>query len=631
MSTPRVQPRAQPPVNNDSASALTRALSQYNCVYTKTGEARHQPDPRIAQANAAAAEAVVYAMCLAGVEHAVVSPGSRNTPVLLALQANSAIDVTVVLDERTAGFYALGLARTGTKPVVLVCTSGSAGAHYAAAIAEANHSRLPLIAITADRPARLHNCGAPQTMAQAQLFAGQTRGFCQLEAPTASTNPDQWLAHSHKLFAQATSVHPGPVHLNLRFAKPLWSHKPRSPYTPTARPEPLPSSPHTGVLEPKLVSTLATSLGGVTRGAIVCGPQLGADNPALARAIEKLATQLGWPLVGEPLMGCVGSTPAPQIAYADLFLRTPQVQQELAPELVLRFGAMPTSKFVGQWLEAHARGRTLLVDPAAQWLDPTKGVDTLISAEPVELCRQLCRQLPPSQSASRDYLNVFRARDQQTARVVQARDSLWWEGSISRTIAQTLAPGTPVHIGNSNAVRDLGSFAQAQANGLRVLGSRGVNGIDGNVATALGEMQAAKARGVLVCGDLTLRHDLGTLLNATGELPTDLTVVVIQNGGGGIFRQLPISSHPVAFEKFFLTPRQSVLSGFCQAAHITYRHVRNHRELVDSLVDTTSPGTNGLCVIEVEVDGAASENTRRQLLGELATTLTAPGPQADLP
>ncbi len=582
---------------------------------------RHIADPVVAAINAAAAEAIVWALVDAGVREVVISPGSRNTPLILAIEAHGALATHVVLDERTAGFFALGRARISTGPVALVCTSGSAGLHYAPAIAEARHSRIPLIVLTADRPARLQNCGAPQTLDQHQLFGSLVRGSLQLEAPTHDLSPQHWYTRGLHLFANACSNPSGPVHANLRFDKPLWHKGPRPPFVPVRSP----------VVHKQAQSCDAASLGQLAerlatpRGVIVCGPLLGnaeCSRADFAVAIENLASALGWPVVCEPLSGVAAVGHA--IDHSDLMLRSKDIGSALVPECVLRFGAMPTSKSVCQWLDRFARGRTILVDSSAEWLDPTKGVDTLVIADPTTLCHQLIPRFPAGNVAS-TYLDHWRLLDREIKKIVDAHDCQWWEGAIVRTTTQSLPPGTVLHIGNSNAVRDLGSFSQRHCHDLRVLGSRGVNGIDGTVATALGEAWNIDGPAVLLCGDLTLRHDLASLLTSPTELATALTVVVVNNGGGGIFRQLPIAGHPEAFERYFLTPRPTVLDELCRAAGIAYRRVACASHLHTSLVEATSKhSSRGLTVIEVVVDGTSSETTRQRILARIHAALAHP-------
>ncbi|MGB1015398.1 MAG: 2-succinyl-5-enolpyruvyl-6-hydroxy-3-cyclohexene-1-carboxylic-acid synthase, partial [Nannocystaceae bacterium] len=642
---------------------------------------------------ATVAEATIAALVDGGVREIVVSPGSRNTPLVLAIDQHPDLRAHVVVDERTAGFFALGLARASHAPVALVCTSGSAGTHYGPAIAEACHSRIPLVVLTADRPARLQTCGAPQTMDQTGLFANHVRARANFEAPTRDADPQVWYRCMSALTTTCMGMFPGPVHANLRFEKPLWSRQPHAPFSARERSQPGLNQP--ARLDPQTCDAVASRLAKASRGVLVCGPKLGVgDTKTLPRLVARLAKVLGWPVIVEPLAGCSracepcphpeltgefsehgkdhegseicepcshhegrefqdlgkrrdrnssepgsprleppGPEPGqsrqepdfPAIAHADLLLRTPEFAAMHAPDLVVRIGAMPTSKFVCQWLDAHARSRTILIDEAGQWLDPTKGADTLILGSPAAICEQLATTLAGTghRPQSTDFRQSWARADKLAATHTQHADDAWWEGAIARTLARTLAaalpPGTTLHIGNSNAVRDLGSYANAQASKLRVVGNRGVNGIDGNVATALGEAVGQPGPTVLVCGDLTLTHDLGALLNEVAGRPINLMIVVINNGGGGIFRQLPIADHPTAFTRYFLAPRTSVLGSLCTSAGIGYRRVTSHAELRASLVHASASGPT---VIEALVDGEHSESKRRSLLASLHTQIS---------
>jgi len=593
-------------------------------LLTRQPDARHQPDPEVARANAAVADATICALVDRGVREVVVSPGSRNTPLILAIDLHPTLHAHVVVDERTAGFFALGLARASKAPVALVCTSGSAGTHYGPAVAEACHSRVPLVVLTADRPARLQHCGAPQTLDQCGLFASHVRARVNLDAPTIDAEPQAWYDRISELAASCMGTHPGPVHANLRFEKPLWSRQPRAPFVAIERARPPVQWPVR--LDPEACCAVVSRLARVSRGVLVCGPNLGIDDPetALSEAVGKLARVLGWPVLVEPLakFSCTCKYNDSTIHHADLLLRTPEFATAHAPDQVVRIGAMPTSKFVSQWLDAHGRGHTILIDEAGKWLDPTKGADTLIVGSPADVCTQLATALAEAGPRPRDsgFRDGWRQADQIAATCTQQTDCGWWEGAIARTIAATLAPGTTLHIGNSNAVRDLGSFANEQAGKLHVVGNRGVNGIDGNVATALGEAVGQTGPTVLVCGDLTLGHDLGTLLNEVAGRKINLTIVVINNGGGGIFRQLPIATHPTAFTRYFLAPRASVFGALCESSGIGYRQATNHTELRASLLRATK-SPSGPVVIEAIVDGEHSEAQRKALLASLHTQL----------
>ncbi|MGB1017276.1 MAG: 2-succinyl-5-enolpyruvyl-6-hydroxy-3-cyclohexene-1-carboxylic-acid synthase, partial [Nannocystaceae bacterium] len=269
---------------------------------------------------ATAAEATIAALVDGGVREVVVSPGSRNTPLVLAIDQHPNLVAHVVVDERTAGFFALGLSRASHAPVALVCTSGSAATHYGPAVAEACHSRIPLVVLTADRPARLQACGAPQTMDQTGLFATHVRARANFDAPTRVADPQVWYRRMSALLTTCMGMFPGPVHANLRFEKPLWSRQPHAPFC--AREPSQPSFKQAVKLAPQPRDAVASRLAKASRGVLVCGPKLGVGDtktsPRLAVAVAKLAAVLGWPVLIEPLAGCSHAAELSQCCHTEV-------------------------------------------------------------------------------------------------------------------------------------------------------------------------------------------------------------------------------------------------------------------------------------------------------------------------
>ena len=536
----------------------------------------------------------------------VLSPGSRSTPLLLAFAATAGARLHVIVDERAAAFFALGLARASGQAVVLLCTSGSAGAHYLPALTEASQSGVALLVLTADRPAELHHCGAPQTLPQTHLFGTHVRWFADVGAPHPDISP-RWL---RRLCAQALDhaegERPGPVHLNIPLREPFWAADADAPavrYTglngPPAR---VVRGPPT--LASAQVDALTARVGQARRGLIVCGPRApGIDNPLLAAAVTALAQQLGWPVLTEPTsqLRCGAPTGSPIVSHYDALLRDHAFAQAAAPELVLRIGRAPTSKVLNLWLGQYAQDRTILIDPAGGWYDHTQAADTLLVAEPAALLRALLAALP-SRRPHGSWQRTWLAADQVAAAVLtQAAEQGFWEGSVAHTVVTSLPAGAALHVASSMPIRDIDTFTPALAHPLTFFCNRGVNGIDGTLATALGAAHNRQAPTAVLLGDVAFLHDLGAL-HLAQQLSTRLTAVVVNNNGGGIFRFLPVAeATPHLLERYYLTPQQADIGALAQASGAHHTRVTSNLELQRAL--ETSWSRPGLQVIEAMVPG----------------------------
>jgi len=484
--------------------------------------------------NAAWATALIDGLAEAGVARAVISPGSRSTPLALACLRHGAITSRVLLDERVAAFYALGLARAEAKPVILVCTSGSAAANWYPAVAEADAARLPLILLTADRPPELQDCGANQTFDQRSLFAPQIRAVHTL--PPAETGRTWLAALAARVVSQSLWPLAGPVQINVPFREPLLESAPPPP--------PALSPPR--VLLPRLtlshdaVDTLARRIEG-RRGVILAGAE-----PVPPEPLVRLAEALNWPILADPLSG-VRFGPHDRdrmIGRADLFLRGAFP----AAEIVLRFGAFPVSKAVGQW-QARATER-IVVSADSRWPDPGRDAAVMIHADPALLAEALAGSV--TGAAPSDWLELWRAADRRGAGAAEAFAAP--ETAVFRAAIDALPEGSLLFVGNSMTVRDLDDFSGLSAKRLTILCNRGLSGIDGNLSTFFGAVASGRFPAALaLVGDLTLLHDLGGL--AAGQ-SLSATIALLDNGGGGIFDYLPQSALP-EFTPGWLTPQRA--------------------------------------------------------------------------
>ena len=501
--------------------------------------------------------ALVDELGRAGVEHVVVSPGSRSTPLALTFAAQSRIRLWMQYDERSAAFFALGMAKASRRPVAIVCTSGTAAANYLPALVEARLARVPLVVLTADRPPELRDVGAPQTIDQVCLYGEQVKWFADALLPEASLNALRYVRTlADRAVATALAEPAGPVHLNLPFREPLVPALPAEP-DPTACAD---GAPYVAVTtgrrtpDPAVVAELADRLRRAERPLIVCGPQ---NDPCLPPAVSRVAAAARVPLLADPLSGvrCGPHELGHVVATYDAFLRDEGFTAE-GPDLVLRFGAMPTSKPVLLFLQRHPTAQQVVVDGAAGWEEPTLLASGMLQVDGARLCEALVRVSPTTETNrawSRRWLAAERAAREEIEQTLTSIDEPF-EGRVFAELAELLPDGATLFAGNSMPVRDLDTFWPAGPRNVRFLSNRGANGIDGVVSSALGAAAASNGPLVLAIGDVSLYHDMNGLLAAKLH-PLDATIVLLNNDGGGIFSFLPqAESGGAHFEPLFGTP-----------------------------------------------------------------------------
>jgi len=544
----------------------------------------------IASRNARFARQAVARLASAGCAGFVISPGSRNTPLVMAV-ADTGLPVEVVLDERSAGFFALGWAKAACAPVALLCTSGSAGAHYLPAVIEAHESGVPLLLITADRPPEHQGIGAPQTTRQDGFYTHHTKGRYQVGAADEQRAIDS-LAELDTYLGMAIGGKPGPIHLNIGFREPLWDEAlPAPPGTQPAAGPPRPAPAHR-----------LPDLPEAERGLLVVGPVQEAVPEALPaiRALADLAARRGWPVLAD-----VASGLRQDLAHGgsvvhgyDLFLRSPSVRMALQPELVLHAGRLPTSKTLFSWLQQLEDQGTDVRHLSTDGQPHSLGrAPRIVPIEWSALGRQ-CDGDPGQVRTAGPWLQGWRRAERSSARIVAvqtARAGLW-EGRVARAAA-ALPPGSSLVLASGMAIRDTDSHVPQLPPGTRCLVNRGVNGIDGLIATAAGVAAQDPSRRVrLLLGDLAFQHDMGSLALAARR--PNLDIVVLNNGGGGIFEFLPISQAGANFEKFFLTPQQLDIAAAAGAFGIPALRCTTLRELVAGI----GAEPRGPRVVEVMVD-----------------------------
>lgn len=537
-----------------------------------------------------------------GLEHACVAPGSRSTPIALALSRHPHVRLHVHLDERAAAFFALGLAKATGRPVAVACTSGTAVANLLPAVVEASMSRARLILLTADRPPELRGVGTNQTIDQPGIFGTYVRAC--IDAPVPGDAPDEatWRELALRAGRAAIGPPPGPVHLNLPFREPL-----------VPCPVPLAASPPSGTElaisaapEPEELEALAAELASTTRGLMLAG-SLREAPPSL----PELAERVGWPLLAEPTsnLRVPGTLSAGQFLLADARFLEVHV-----PDLVLQLGAAPTSR-AGLELVRRA-GRLVIVDPDHLVANPHRKAAWTLRAEPARLVHGVLERI--ARTGATPWRRAWERADAAARTAVDTLIEGWgepFEGRIARDVAAWAPDGTTLVVGSSMPVRDLDAY-MAPREGLRVLANRGASGIDGFVSTALG-IAASGAPTVALCGDLTLLHDAGSLL-WSARRGHDCVFVVPNNDGGVIFSFLPQHELP-ELEELFTTPHGLDLSSLCAAAGAGYVRVERAADLVPAAERARVAG--GVHVLEVPIDREANVRRHEEVRAAVAMAL----------
>lgn len=552
---------------------------------------------------------LVQTLVHCGVDTAVVSPGSRSTPLTMALVRHPGIEAIPVLDERSAAFFALGRAKRSGRPTVLVCTSGTAAANYLPAIVEAHESGTPLLVITADRPPELRDCASGQTIDQLKIFGGQVGFFHDLAVPEARI---ELLRYLRQTVAHACACtrrpYPGPVHLNAPFRDPLAPVSDRTAAalqlgldeTFFAHLAPVPTVPVTAFWNPPAT----------TRGLIVAGPANPADPAAYVESVGRLARTLGWPVLADVLspLRHHAAEGACVLAHYDAVLRDNWQARVLRPEVVLCLEGWPTSKLLRNWIEQSGAEVTLVAGTAAN-RDGLHGRTRQIVADVGALA---VVEVRPENEYAQQWVAAEAGVATRLATALDAESELF-EPKATWLLARHLPAGTPIFVASSMPVRDVEYFWPQNDRQPRFHFNRGANGIDGTLSTALGVAHGGAAA-VLLTGDLSLLHDTnGFLLRP--KLRGSLTVVLINNHGGGIFEHLPVAEFDPPFEEYFATPQEADFAKLCAAYGVEHIAVQNWTQFAELIA--TLP-VSGLRVLEIRTDRKRDASRRKALLAGAA-------------
>ncbi|HEY2717295.1 MAG TPA: 2-succinyl-5-enolpyruvyl-6-hydroxy-3-cyclohexene-1-carboxylic-acid synthase [Solirubrobacterales bacterium] len=579
-------------------------------------------------ANTALASAFAEELERGGLRRAVVSPGSRSTPLAVALWRAPGIEVEVIVDERSAAFFALGAAQASGEPVALLCTSGTAAANYHPAVCEADESALPLLVLTADRPPELRGIGAGQTIDQIKLYGDSVRWFCEVGNHLAD---DAGLLHYRSVACRALAkargeVRPGPVHLNLPWREPLAPLPVEGAVTATdplalggRENRPLTAVTHVDEEPTEFeLDEIAAHIGDAISGAIVAGRQL---DPELREPLARLARASGFPILADATSQLrLGPHDRSRvISTYDQLLRDEHFARSVVPELVLRFGEMPTSKPLRAWLEASGADQ-ILVDPSGGWNEPTRRAAAIVRAEPTALAAGWARRLESEERGEPErWLQAEAAARAAIDGALEGSESgagaAITEPALHRALGRAHADGDLVYTASSMPIRDQENFVDPGEADVAFLCNRGANGIDGLLSSGIGAAHASGRPTTIVTGDLGLLHDLGGLA-ALRDVSTPVRIVVIDNGGGGIFHFLP--QHGALdedeFEALLGTPRG------VDAAKAAALFDLPHRRL-GSLADLPAALAAGTGLIEIRTDRSTNVAAHRAASEAVAQAL----------
>ncbi len=578
-----------------------------------------------AEHNVRAAGTLIDTLARAGVRHVCMAPGSRSSPLVLAADRHRDISLHMILDERCAGYFALGLAKATRTPVVVGCTSGTAAPNLGPTLAEAAMGHVPLIVLTADRPPEQVDVGAAQTIRQSGLFSNHAAYSVDAPVPDESLAVEKTFATlGARLFSIASTQH-APVHANLPFREPLWDDRVdlllAETRTTTASPRLAQALPMPGR---GAVTALAAQFSQCTRGLIVSGPD---DSGEIdAQLVADFAEKLGWPILADglsPLRPLAGKSPV-VIDTHEVLARCPSVRSRMRPDAVIRIGGVPTSKLLGTMLAEWSSDRRFsTATPVTQvaltarndWLDPHNALTDILRGDPNESVRLLYDLLPTSTSPN--WLDLWTQLSSRARAVLdEACSSQRFEGAVAHAVACTLKAGDHFVVGNSMPVRELDVFVSRLVPGVRTHANRGANGIDGVTSTALGIATASNARTVALIGDLSFLHDVGALQIANRS-DVDLTIVVPNNDGGGIFTFLQKPEH--GFEALFATPHGLDLEAIVRAHGIAYVHAAK----IDDVANSLAQGGRGVRVIEIRTNREDNARIRTETLDAAAAAVEA--------
>ncbi len=535
-----------------------------------------------------------------GVEDVVLCPGSRSTPLAYGFAKSKKLQLYRQIDERSAGYFALGIAKAKKKPVALLCTSGTAAANFFPAIVEAYYARVPLVVITADRPHELREVGAPQTIDQIHLYGKHVKWSVDFPIPEDRMESLPFIErHVHRAINVSNAAPKGPVHINVPFREPLLLNmNAHQSITLMEKSEMGSSTPSS-----EFVEWYKKLLQNTDKGILLVG-----DSFEATEEFWDFARNIKWPILADPLSNLRGNVPEDCLSLCidqyDALLKSNAFKNHMAPEVVIRFGAQPVSKPLMQYLQYVKPSIFLAVDESPLFRDPMHVVTHHAQVNP----SSLWIAIQPNECSL--YLQSWKkANDIATKKITSYIHTETDEGAIAGLLFEGLKPGSDLIASSSMPIRDVDTFFNKTSNDINIYANRGTNGIDGVISTAFGIQAATKRPAYLLIGDLAFLHDVNGLITSRFHA-FDMTIVIMNNDGGGIFSYLPQSTEPNYFEHLFGTPTGLEFSSIASMYEAQYNAVGDKEEFKKVLLEEK---TKNIRIIEVFTNRDHNTVTHRKL------------------
>lgn len=554
-----------------------------------------------------------------GLKAVCAAPGSRHTPLMLAFAKHPDIKVYSHLDERSASFFALGLALAGDEPVALVCSSGTAGANMYPAIIEAHQSRVPLIVLTADRPHELRHSGANQTIDQIKMFGDFVLWFVDMALPEA--NPPAIAIRNlrttaNRAYAKANGLRKGVVHLNFPFRKPLEPTPIEGDMIEIYEKQSVRNIPKTRIIAKPIESISANvfwlidQIAFYQNGIIIGGGNVGTETTL--SAISKLT---GYPLLAETYSGERHNAETIAFGGYDSY-----ISQTSKPDIILRFGDVPISNALNHYIASSNAKQIIHISPYLNWADDSHLITDLIDASPVDILLALEEFDTHFSALSTQYSALEKITWEVIDREIET--GAYFDGAVVYDVVDLIPDESTLFVGNSLPVRHLDQFGKPQKKRIYTYANRGASGIDGNISTALGTGVARPDKPlVAIFGDITFYHDMNGLL-AVHRCGVPITIVLINNDGGGIFNRLPIRDYEPEFTDYFITPHGLDFSYAAKLYGLDYVAIdaregqsgarQAFREAFSEVV-----GSEKSTIIEVGTDSKFDEQRRQEIVASV--------------
>jgi len=534
------------------------------------------------------AQIFVEQLSKSGVKYASISPGSRSTPLTLAFSENSKIKTFVNIDERTSGFFALGLANKTNSPVAVVTTSGTATANLYPAIIEAFQQRIPLIVCTADRPPELQNCGANQTINQQNIYANHIRYFVNIGLPSLSMNKINRLKKiTHTAVQDSLILKRGPIHLNFPFKKPL---EPKT-FTDSISKDSITKSKvfiyneagtyKTGLLSKSKIAEFTGAVKKYRKGIIICGGYNYSSN--FPKSCSSFASKLGYPIFAEGNSGLRFSNSSKKLILSNstAFLKSDAFKNLIDTEIIIQFGNTPISNIVQKFIK-ESKADKYLINSFGDYQDPSRTAQNVFTIAPENFCGSFLDSTKNLNFArSKEWIKKLLTYEKISEDIKREKieDAKFpFEGRIVTEILKLIPNNSNFMFSNSMPVRDLDFFASPNKKNINIFSNRGASGIDGIISTAAGIAAASKDPTVLIIGDLAFYHDMNSLL-ILKKFKVPLIIILVDNNGGGIFNMLPVSGYKKSFTKYFRTPLNIDLLGFAENYGGNVNEIENWEDL----------------------------------------------------